>query len=328
MDIALAKFARQIAQVRGKRGSAKAITAQQEDRELTEIPLDGRDAELLPALHAYFKSFWSDTSEEPRAHYNRFIANTPIADGVLFRTAASAEAPGLWCEPPNAEADRAMLYLHGGAYVMGNAEAYRGLASQVAARAQCTAFILDYPLAPEASIPAALDLVGAALDHLLATYARVAIVGDSAGGGLTLATLASRADRARIAAAVLFSPWIDLTLSGRSVQEKAPNDLLLDPARLADAAKGYVGALPLDDPKASPLFAIPRDLPRTLIQVGTEEVLLDDSRRCAAQAAKIGAPVALEVWQGMHHVFQLDAKTLASSRRALDRAAAFLQSGR
>ena len=104
--------------------------------------------------------------------------------------------------------------------------------------------------------------------------------------------------------------------------------MLLDPAKLADAAKGYVGALPLSDPRASPLFAIPSDLPPILIQVGSEEVLLDDARRYAVEARKAGAPITLEVWQGMHHVFQLDVKTLASAGRALDRAAAFLGSGR
>ena len=102
----------------------------------------------------------------------------------------------------------------------------------------------------------------------------------------------------------------------------------LDPAKLADAAKSYAGILPLDDPRASPLFGIPNDLPPILIQVGTEEVLLDDARRYAVEAGKLGAPITLEIWQGMHHVFQLDIKTLTRSRRALDRAAAFLKSGK
>lgn len=296
------------------------------DRDSIEIPLDDSDAKVLPSLHEYFKSFWSDTSEEPRAHYNRFIANTPIVDGVVFRPAAEPELPGLWCEPPSADADRAILYIHGGAYVMGNADAYRGFVSQIAARSQRSAFILDYPLAPEASIPVALDLARTAVERLLAIYSRLAIVGDSAGGGLTLATLASLDDRKRIAAAVVFSPWTDLMLSGRSVQDKAQRELLLDSARLAEAAKGYAGALPLDDPRASPLFDIPSDLAPILIQVGTEEILLDDSRRYAAAARKAGASITLEVWQGMHHVFQLDVKTLASSRRALDHAANFLKS--
>jgi epsilon-lactone hydrolase len=129
-----------------------------------------------------------------------------------------------------------VLFLHG-AYTMGNADAYRGFVSQIAARAQCS-FILDYPLAPEASISVALDLVRAAVDSLLAIYPRIAMVGDSAGGGLTLATLANLRDRRRVAAAVLFSPWTDLTLGARSVQEKAHSDVLLDPAKLADATKG------------------------------------------------------------------------------------------
>lgn len=297
-------------------------------RDLIEIPLDDSDAKLLPPLYEYFKSFWSDTSQEPRPHYNRFIANTPIVDGVVFRPAAASEPTGLWCEPPSADAEKAMLYLHGGAYVMGNADAYRGFVSQIAARARCSAFILDYPLAPEASIPAALDLAHGAVDSLLSTCPRIAIAGDSAGGGLALATLANLRDMRPVAAAVLFSPWTDLTLGGRSIQEKAHSDVLLDPPKLADAAKAYVGALPLDDPRASPLFGIPPDLPPILIQVGSEEVLLDDARRYAVEARKAGASITLEVWQGLHHVFQLDVKTLASSRRALDRVAAFLTNGR
>ena len=116
--------------------------------------------------------------------------------------------------------------------------------------------------------------------------------------------------------------------AGLRVQEKAHSDVLLDPAMLADSAKGYVGALPLDDPRASPLFGIPSDLPPILIQVGSEEVLLDDSRRYAVEARKAGTPITVELWQGLHHVFQLDVKDLASSRRALDRAAAFLNGGR
>jgi acetyl esterase/lipase len=154
-----------------------------DDRQVIEIPLDDRDAELVPGLLESFKSFWSDTSEEPRAKYNSFIADTPIVDGVVFRPATASEPPGLWCEPPSAEAERAMLYLHGGAYVMGSADAYRGFVSQIAARAQCSAFILDYPLAPEATIPVALNLACAAADRLLAIYPGIAIVGDSAGGG-------------------------------------------------------------------------------------------------------------------------------------------------
>jgi epsilon-lactone hydrolase len=237
---------------------------------LIEIPLDGRDAKLLPPLYEYFKSFWSDTSEEPRAHYKKFMANAPIVDGVAFRPASASEPPGLWCEPLSAERGLALLYLQGGSYISGSADTYRGFVSQIVSRTQRSAFILDYPLAPEVSIPIALDLARTAVDNLLAKYPRIALVGDSAGGGLALATLANIRDGGRVAATVLFSPWTDLTLSGRSIQENAHRDVLLNHALLANAAKGYVGALPLDDPRASPLFAIPSDLPPILIQVGSE----------------------------------------------------------
>lgn len=306
--------------------------------ELAEIPLDERDAAALGPLYQRFKSFWADASEEPRAKFHRFIGATPSVDGAVFRPTDTPELPGIWCEPRSAAADRAFLYLHGGAYTLGSADTYRGFVSQIAARAQSRAFILDYPLAPETSAPVALDLARRALDSLLDRHRHVAVVGDSAGGGLALATLA-RAVRSpstlaaehrvgRVAAAVVFSPWTDLTLSGRSLDEKASSDVLLEPALLASAAKGYIGSLPADDPRVSPLFGIPSGLPPLLIQAGTEEILLDDSRRYARAASEAGAAVTLELWQGLHHVFQLDVETLASSRRALDRAAAFLSSAR
>ena len=296
-----------------------------ENREFIEIPLDEHDAELLPSLYERFASIWSDTSEQPRALYDKFIATTPIADGVKFRPATSAQPPGMWCEPSSGSAQTAMLYLHGGAYVMGSAHAYRGFVSQIAARAQRSAFILDYTLAPEATIPVAIDQARAAADSLLASYPRIVIAGDSAGGGLALATLWELPERKRVDAAVLFSPWLDLTLSGRSVQEKAGDDVLLSQATLAGAAQSYAGAFPLDDPRASPLFGTPRGLPPILIQVGSQEILLDDSLRFAVEARNAEVPITLELWQGMPHVFQVNVGALASSQRALDHAVAFLR---
>ena len=303
-------------------------TEQQNPRaEDAEIPFEQSDTTALQALHEYFRKFWAEMSQEPRVRYDAFIAATPIAEGVTFRPADNAEPPGLWCEPPASDRDardRAILYLHGGAYTLGSAGAYRGFVSQVATRARCPAFILEYPLAPEAAVPAALDLAMRALSSVLTRYPRIAIVGDSAGGGLTLATLAARRRELPVRCAVVFSPWTDLTLSGASIRDRADVDVLLDPAVLAAAASGYAGAAGASDPRASPLFGIPGDLPPVLIQVGTEEILLDDSRRYAASARRLGAPVSLERWAGMHHVFQLDVKSLSSSRRALDRAAGFL----
>lgn len=292
-----------------------------------EIPFDQSDATALQKLYESFRTFWADPRQEPGDKYDAFIAGTPIADGVTFLSAEAPEPPGIWCAPPASAGDaqdRAILYLHGGAYRMGSAEAYRGFVSQIATRARCPAFILEYPLAPEATIPSALNLAIRALASVRTKYPRIAIVGDSAGGGLTLATLAARRRELHVCCAVVFSPWTDLTLSGASIREKAGVDVLLDPAMLADAARAYIGAAGASDARASPLFGIPSDLPPVLIQVGTEELLLDDSRRYASSARRLGAPVSLERWAGMHHVFQLDVKTLSSSRRALDRAAGFL----
>jgi acetyl esterase/lipase len=202
---------------------------------------------------------------------------------------------------------------------------YGGLVSQIAARAQVATFALDYPLAPEAQLPDALDLAVATLARLSRDHSAVAIAGDSAGGGLALAT-AGRAHREglKVAALAAFSPWTDLSLGGASVRENAIGDPLLDPGYLRASAAAYLGSATPDDPSASPLFGDMDDLPPLLIQVGTDEILLDDSRRFAAAVEKAGGTVQLEVWQGMHHVFQLNIAQLVSARRALDTAGEFL----
>jgi monoterpene epsilon-lactone hydrolase len=213
----------------------------------------------------------------------------------------------------------------GGGYVVGNPSAYIGLVSQIAARAQVATFALDYPLAPEAQLPDALDLAVATLARRSRDHSAVALAGDSAGGGLALAT-AGRAHREglKVAALAAFSPWTDLSLGGASVRENAIGDPLLDPGNLRASAAAYLGSAAPDDPSASPLFGDMDDLPPLLMQVGTDEILLDDSRRFAAAVEKAGGTVQLEVWQVMHHVFQLNIAQLVSARRALDTAGEFL----
>jgi acetyl esterase/lipase len=155
----------------------------------------------------------------------------------------------------------------------------------------------------------------------------VAVVGDSAGGGLALATLASwcdSTDAMSVVAGVAFSPWVDLAFTGPSMTDPNVEDPLLRQEFLRDFAHKYLGEADPRDPRASPLFGHVAGLPPLLIQVGTDERLLDDARQFAEKAALAGVPVRLEIWQGMHHVFQLDVAHLQSSRVALDRAAAFL----
>jgi epsilon-lactone hydrolase len=289
------------------------------------IPIDDQDVDAERALHAEFLRFWETEQGDPRAVYDKFIGWTPIAKDVVLQQVTNDPAPGTWVRPAGAAPGRALLFLHGGGYGVGSASAYVGLVSQIATRVGVAAFVLEYPLAPEARLPQALDLAAATLSRICGTHAAVAMAGDSAGGGLTLATAARAVDEGLdVAAVAVFSPWTDLSLSGASVRERADRDPLLDPAYLRESAAAYVGPAALDDPRASPLFGNLEGLPPVLIQVGSDEILLDDSRRYAAAVGAAGGSARLEVWEGMHHVFQLNVEQLVSARRALDATAEFL----
>lgn len=292
---------------------------------MTIIPIDDTEVAAARALRSEFTRFWSTAQGTPREVYDQFIAATPIADGVVTREAEDHPGPGWWCEPQNAKTGRAILFIHGGGYGLGHSGPYRGLASQIAIRTRFPVFVLEYPLAPEATVPAARDLAVETLARLTSKFASVAVTGDSAGGGMSFATvIEARRRKIPVAAVVAFSPWMDLSLSGQSARDNAVNDPLLDVAYLRALAAAYLGGAPATDPRASPLFAEDLCLPPTLIQVGSDEVLLDDSRRFAEAASRAGTDVMLEEWQGMHHVFTLNTEHLASARKALDRAGNFL----
>ncbi len=291
------------------------------------IPIDDDDIAAERALRAEFARFWLTEQGEPRAVYDRFTAATPIAANVMVQHTMSAPAPGIWVIPADAAQDRALLFLHGGGYGLGSAASYAGLVSQIAARTRVAAFALDYPLAPESQLPEALDLAVETLDRMCGTHAAVAIAGDSAGGGLSLATAARAVqERLEVAAVATFSPWTDLSLSGASVRDYAVSDPLLDPAYLRASAVAYLGSAQPEDPCASPLFGSVELFPPVLIQVGSDEILLDDSRRFALAVVNVRGTVRLEVYEGMHHVFQLNVEQLKSARTALDSAGEFLSS--
>lgn len=285
--------------------------------------LSDTDRAAVPALRDSFRRFWSDPQAAlaPRVVYDAFFAAVPVHDDVSLHPSTDSALPGWVCEPANAIDDEALLFLHGGAYMMGTAPAYRGFVSQIAARTRRRTVILDYPLAPETRLPVAIDLAVHALEQLGKRNKKVGIVGDSAGGGLTLATLAHSNNAC---AAVVFSPWADLTLSGDSMRERASSDVLLDETALRAAARAYIGKAAADDARASPLLAIPDALPPLLIQVGTDEILFDDALRYAQRAHMRGHDVTLQEWTGMHHVFQMNVAELEASRQAFDLAAAFL----
>jgi epsilon-lactone hydrolase len=232
-----------------------------------------------------------------------------------------------WIVPPNAAQDRVILYLHGGGYVMGSINTHRAMVARIARAAQARALALDYRLAPEHPFPAAVDDATAAYRWLLAQGykgPRIAIAGDSAGGGLALAALIAIRD-ANLplpACGVPISPWTDMEGTGASMKTNATKDPMIPSGNnggLFNMAKAYVGTGDPKNPLASPLHADYKGLPPLLIQVGGTETLLDDSTRVTEKARAAGVKVDLEVWDEMIHVWHVFAKLLPEGQQAIDR---------
>lgn len=247
------------------------------------------------------------------------------------------EVPALRLRParsapvgPATPAERsAILYVHGGGFLLGGAGSHGGLASRIAAASGADVYLPEYRLAPEHPHPAPGDDLFAAYAALLELGhrpERIAIVGDSAGGALTtsLALTLPEMGVPGPAALVLISPWLDLSLSGASVAANAPVDPMLKRSFLEEGARAHAGALHRTDPRVSPLFADLRGLPPTLVQVGSDEILLDDSTRFADRAYAAGVEVELKRFEGLWHDFQAEASMLAVAREAIDAIAAFV----
>lgn len=273
----------------------------------------------------------ADLGPDGRPAFDELMERTPAADGVEYEPAVLGGIPGWWCRPTGVQAAAAILYLHGGAYVVGSAKAYRHFGGQIAARAGVPMFVADYGLAPERPFPAAVDDAEAAYRALVEMGAlRLAIVDDSAGGGLALVvasgmTRAARAGVApRPAATVALSPWTDLALTGDSLTTRADHDPLLTSAVLQAAQQRYLGQNDPSDPLASPLYGDLADLPPTMIHVGEDEILLDDARRYAERLGAAGSAGELHIWKGMVHVFPANLALLRAAREATDSVGAFL----
>jgi monoterpene epsilon-lactone hydrolase len=293
----------------------------------TRHVLSDDEREIEQAVLAEIHQLFSNPTGNQRETYDTMIAGTPIADGVTLEAVDRDGVSGWWVRPAGAPANRAILFLHGGGYVLGSAKAYRGLASQVAVRAGVAAFVADYPLAPEHVFPAASEAAAAVRRWLgRQGVSQVALVGDSAGGGLALSVLGDTATTSpEIAAIAVFSPWLDLAMTGASVTSPDIRDpIFFQPEMLGGPAGAYLAGADPKDGRASPLYAVPEVLPPLLIQVGSDEILLDDARRYAQAAADKGGEVQLEIYEGLHHVFQGATRGLPAARRALDAVATFL----
>jgi monoterpene epsilon-lactone hydrolase len=248
------------------------------------------------------------------------------------RTAVQAGGvPAEWILPPGARTEPVVLYLHGGGYVSGSIHSHRHLATLIARAARARALIVDYRLAPEHPFPAALEDAQAAYGWLLANDVapgQIVIAGDSAGGGLALATALVLRDAGQPlpAAIVGLSPWTDLAASGESMRTKARADLILTVALLRWFARMALADTDPRTPLASPLYADLRGLPPLLIQVGSDEILLSDSVVLAERARAAGLDVTLEVWPGMQRIWHFVAPFLPEGRQAVERVGAFVAS--
>jgi acetyl esterase/lipase len=265
-----------------------------------------------------------------RAAFGELMAQVPVPPDVQQKPVEIGGVAGVEVTTQGNEAEKVILYFHGGVYVIGSAASSVPLVGDLVRRTGAKAITLEYRLAPEHPYPAAVEDARAAYEGLLAqgtAPAQVALAGESAGGGLAVATLLAlrEAGVPLPSCGYLMSPYADLTLSGESLAEKREVDPLLTPDGLRARVPDYVGEADASDPRISPIFGDLKGLPPLLIQVGSHEILLSDALRLAARAAICDIPVTLEVTPGVPHVFQAYAGLLDEAATALDRASEFLK---
>jgi monoterpene epsilon-lactone hydrolase len=254
----------------------------------------------------------------------------PVADDVKLEVAALDGVPGEWSSVPGSYASRVLMYFHGGGYCSGSILSHRRMVSEAGRAAGVRTLAVGYRLAPEHPFPAALDDALTAWRFLKRRIAadQIAIGGDSAGGGLTVALINQLRDAQEElpGCAWLVSPWTDLALSGSTLATKDAVDPIIHKAYLDELADAYLpSGMDRKDPRVSSLYADLEGLPPTLIQAGSAETLLEDATRFAAAAGAAGVPVTLEIWPHMIHAWHLWNAHLEPGRRALANAGAFIR---
>lgn len=268
--------------------------------------------------------------EQERAMMDGISQLFPLTADFVVEPGKVGGIEGDWVRKRGVRSDAALLYLHGGGYRIGSPLSHRHLVGALSAAANIPVFAANYRLAPEEPFPAAVDDSTAAYRGLINLgYApnRLAIAGDSAGGGLTIATLVSAKQKGvpMPAAAAVISPWVDLTNAAPSYRLRAERDPMISRDSIDGYAKHYLAGQDAKTPLASPLYADLKNLPPLLIQVGSEEVLHDDSTQLYDRAIDAGVEATLESWGEMIHVWHFFHPMLARGREAIDRMGQFLR---
>jgi epsilon-lactone hydrolase len=263
-----------------------------------------------------------------RAMLDGMGAEAEMPEGVAVERTTLAGVPAEWLTPEGHE-QRVLLHVHGGGFAMGSCVSHRALAARIGVASKARVVLPEYRLAPEHPFPAGLDDVVEVYAALLDDGVRadqLVVAGDSAGGNLALASLLRAAQRGlpMPRAVVLLSPWIDLTLTGSTIETRAAADPWLQPAMLEPMREIYLGSGDPADPFASPLWGDLSSLPPTLVHVGDHEILLSDSQRLAERAAAAGVDVELYVGPELWHVWHLFSPALPDANEALARIGAFV----
>jgi acetyl esterase/lipase len=267
---------------------------------------------------------------ERRKRLDAMGAQAKLPEDVHVQSVLANGVPAEWTETPGADPERVMLFLHGGGYVSGSITSHRAMVAEAGRQAGARTLALEYRLAPEHPYPAALEDALAGYRFLLAGGVdprRIAIAGDSAGGGLTMAVMLSLRDAGQKlpGCAWCVSPWVDLEMTGASMTGKAPVDPIIQLPYLQELATAYLAGADPRAPFVSPMHADLRGLPPLLIQVGSAETLLDDAVRLAGAAGAADVPVTLEVYPDMIHVWHLFYQEVPAGRRALAAAGRFMR---
>ena len=255
----------------------------------------------------------------------------PVADDVELTAVDVNGMPGEYSVVPGSDPSRVLMFFHGGGYCSGSIRSHRRLVTEAGRATRMRTLAVAYRLAPEHPFPAACEDALNAWQFLRnqgIAASHIAIGGDSAGAGLTLGLIGRLRDAHEElpASAWLISPWTDLTMSGSTIASKAAVDPLIHKEYLKELADTYLSAgMDRQDPRVSPLYADLRNFPPMLIQVGSEETLLDDATRLAARAGVADVSVTLEIWPHMIHAWPLWNAHLEDGRRALASAGSFIR---